>query len=883
MANDSMKKELVAHKVYSAWQFITYTEKNIDTVQYCADTINNIIGKMTMKTVRWQQDISTDFVDDVTKDGKKVKRLSVTTENSPVYEVRVAGEKIDPWFLFDKLLRDFFQYTMNAFDSMSQIINAGLLANKGKKIDSVDIQKVKDSLNVEVVEQFVNLCSLNGRKIIRDAIFDHHLDRVVIAACSPISHEKTFQDYVQPLNPYLMDMANIREQCSWVHNDKDGATKKAITLINASIEKVKKSDAVNPIYCQTPNEVAVIGGGIAGMNAALSLAKQGTKVTIIESSPSIGGHMAKIGKVFSPVKIAEECGMCLLNPILNEVVWNENIEIITNAKVIESERRAGTYNLIVEKSPRYVDTEKCIACGKCAEVCEVEVPDDWNDGLSNRKAIYRPFGQSYPEAYVVDMEHCDRCGDCKRQCSMNAIRFKVKPEKIPISVGSIIIATGHKLFDPDLRPEYGYSRYDDVITQSELGRITGVNGPTKGKLVKSNGEIPKRVVMIQCVGSRDEKPDGHLYCSKVCCSVALKNANIIKHKHPETDVVICYTDMRTPSMYEKYYKHTQANGVRFIRGRPGEVVKRNGYFIVRVEDTLKREFSEIEADMVVLSTAMEPSEGTKEIAEILNVGTTEDEFIKEAHPKIKPVTTDIQGTFVCGTAQDPKDITESIMQATAAASKVSEFNYGGIEIEPFIAEIDEEKCIVCGECVERCKFKSMSIQDDEIYIDPMSCTGCGKCLVGCKQFAITVNGNIDEKIKATIDGVLAKKEPGERMILVFLDNIGYTAADNIGVNRLSYPESIHIIRVLSVNRVRPRHIKHALENGADGIFIGEFPGDLMYDEVERKIEKVKERIREVNQNPDRITFSKVYIPYYSGLANKLNDFDKKIKELNESE
>ena len=740
----------------------------------------------------------------------------------------------------------------------------------GNISDTVDIQKVKDSLNVEVVEQFVNLCSLNGRKIIRDAIFDHHLDRVVIAACSPISHEKTFQDYVQPLNPYLMDMANIREQCSWVHNDKDRATKKAITLINASIEKVKKSDAVNPIYCQTPNEVAVIGGGIAGMNAALSLAKQGTKVTIIESSPSIGGHMAKIGKVFSPVKIAEECGMCLLNPILNEVVWNENIEIITNAKVIESERRAGTYNLIVEKSPRYVDTEKCIACGKCAEVCEVEVPDDWNDGLSNRKAIYRPFGQSYPEAYVVDMEHCDRCGDCKRQCSMNAIRFKVKPEKIPISVGSIIIATGHKLFDPDLRPEYGYSRYDDVITQSELGRITGVNGPTKGKLVKSNGEIPKRVVMIQCVGSRDEKPDGHLYCSKVCCSVALKNANIIKHKHPETDVVICYTDMRTPSMYEKYYKHTQANGVRFIRGRPGEVVKRNGNFIVRVEDTLKREFSEIEADMVVLSTAMEPSEGTKEIAEILNVGTTEDEFIKEAHPKIKPVTTDIQGTFVCGTAQDPKDITESIMQATAAASKVSEYNYGGIEIEPFIAEIDEEKCIVCGECVERCKFKSMSIQDDEIYIDPMSCTGCGKCLVGCKQFAITVNGNIDEKIKATIDGVLAKKEPGERMILVFLDNIGYTAADNIGVNRLSYPESIHIIRVLSVNRVRPRHIKHALENGADGIFIGEFPGDLMYDEVERKIEKVKERIREVNQNPDRITFSKVYIPYYSGLANKLN-------------
>ena len=287
--------------------------------------------------------------------------------------------------------------------------------------------------------------------------------------------------------------------------------------------------------------------------------------------------------------------------------------------------------------------------------------------------------------------------------------------------------------------------------------------------------------------------------------------------------------------------------------------------------------------MVVLSTAMEPSSGTREIAEILNIGTTEDGFIKESHPKIKPVATDVQGIFVCGTAQDPKDITDSIMQATAAASKVSEYNYGGVEIEPFIAEIDNEKCTLCGECIKRCKYKSMSVQNDEIYIDPMSCTGCGKCLVGCSQRAITVNGNIDEKIMATINGVLSKKQEGERMILVFLDNIGYTAADNIGVNRLSYPESIHIIKVISVNRVRPKHIRYALDNGADGVFIGEFPGDLMYDEVERKIQGVKNRIEEMGEDPERITFSKVYIPYFSGLARKLTDFDKRIAELDESE
>jgi heterodisulfide reductase subunit A len=287
--------------------------------------------------------------------------------------------------------------------------------------------------------------------------------------------------------------------------------------------------------------------------------------------------------------------------------------------------------------------------------------------------------------------------------------------------------------------------------------------------------------------------------------------------------------------------------------------------------------------MVVLSTAMEPSLGTREIAETLNIGTTEDGFIKESHPKIKPVATDVQGIFVCGTAQDPKDITDSIMQATAAASKVSEYNYGGVEIEPFIAEIDTEKCNLCGECIKRCKYKSMSIQNDEVYIDPMSCTGCGKCLVGCSQRAIKVNGNIDEKIMATIKGVLSKKQKDERMILVFLDNIGYTAADNIGVNRLSYPESIHIIKVISVNRVRPNHIRYALDNGADGIFIGEFPGDLMYDEVERKIKGVKNRIEELGEDPERIEFSKVYIPYFSGLARKLTDFDKRIAELDEAE
>ncbi|MDR1722230.1 MAG: FAD-dependent oxidoreductase, partial [Methanobrevibacter sp.] len=681
----------------------------------------------------------------------------------------------------------------------------------GNISDIIDIERLKSSIDADVVEEFENLCSINGRKIIRDGVINKELDRVVIAACSPITHLKTFQDYIQPLNPYLMDMANLREHCSWVHDKGGDPTEKAIRLISGAIGKVKQSQAVDPILCQTPESAVVVGGGISGISAALSLGKQGVKTYLIEKNPSIGGKMVKIGKVFSPVRLAEECGMCLLNPLMNDLIWNENITVMTNTKVLSAERRAGTFNILLENSPRYVDIDKCISCGKCKEVCPVEVLDSWNDNLSMRKAIYKPFSQSYPDAYTIDMENCKKCGNCVKECSMDAIYLEGEKEMIPLNVGAVVVATGHDIFDPNLRAEYGYSRYEDVITQSELGRILGVNGPTKGKLeMLSNGKVPKRIVMIQCVGSRDEKPDGHKYCSKVCCMVALKNANIIKQKYPDTDVIICYTDMRTPGMYEKYYKHGQENGIRLIRGRPGEVSKKGDNLVVHVEDTLKKEFTEIETDMVVLSTAIEPSKGTKEIAEILDLGLTEDMFIKETHPKIKPVTTDVKGAFVCGTAQGPKDITDSIVQANAASSKVAEILNDGLEIEPFIAEIDIEKCNICGKCIESCKYKAMSIKDDEIYIDPMSCSGCGKCLTVCNLNAINIHGNINEKIFATIDGLLKDKKEGEKRILVFLDNVGYTAADNIGVNRLSYPDSIHIIKVHSVNRVMPKHIIYAL-------------------------------------------------------------------------
>jgi heterodisulfide reductase subunit A len=463
---------------------------------------------------------------------------------------------------------------------------------------------------------------------------------------------------------------------------------------------------------------------------------------------------------------------------------------------------------------------------------------------------------------------------------MNAIDLDMEGEVIPMTVGSVVIATGHKTFDMDKRPEYSYGRHDDIVTQMELARIMGVNGPTKGKLLKpSNNKIPERVVMVQCVGSRDEKPGGRKYCSKVCCMVAIKHANVIKQHYPDTDVIICYTDMRTPGMYEKYFKYAQSNGVRLIRGRPGEVAEKDGIFTVRLEDTLSKEPLEIEADLVVLSTAMEPSDGTINVSGLLDVGLTEELFVKEKHSKIKPVATEVDGVYVCGTAQGPKDITDSIVQANAAAAKISELINGGVELEPFVASIDQSKCTLCKKCIDICKYKAAYIQDGILTVDPISCTGCGACIWECENNAIEIMGQTDEQIIATIDGMLKDKKPDEKRIIAFLDSVGYVSADNIGINKITVPSSVRIIKIPSMNRIMPKHILHAFKMGADGIIMGEYPYNPMYSHTKEKIAGLKGELVKNNINPDRLAFYKVYIPYFRGLANKFKEFDGEIKCL----
>lgn len=742
---------------------------------------------------------------------------------------------------------------------------------------TIDMEQLKTSIKADFVDEFENLCSINCRRHIREEIIEHDLDRVAIVACSPLTHLKTFQNYADPLNPHMVEMINLREQCSWVHTDQEKATKKAIEVTRAGIEKLKNAQALDKIIRQTEKSAAIFGGGISGITAALSLANQGIKTCIIEKNPTIGGNMVKIGKVFSPEKLAEECALCILNPIINEVINHKNIHIMTRTKLLRAGRKATHFKLILEKDTGLVHEERCIACGKCAEACPVEVPDEWNQNMTTRKAIYKTFPQAVPDVYTIDRENCIECGMCAEACKIGAIDFKLKPEVIPFQAGNIIIATGHENYDLNKRPEYGYQRFDDVISQMDLSRILGVNGPTQGELLRiSDGKVPDKVVMIQCTGSRDEKADGKRYCSKVCCMIALKHASIIR-EHYDTEVVICYTDLRTVGMYENYLRYVQDKGLKLIRGRPGEVSKKDGKLVVRVEDTLEGKPLDIETDMVVLSEAIEPSAGTMRIARKLNVGMNQDLFIKEKHAKIKPVNTDMERIFVCGTAQGPKDITDSVAQANAAAAKVSEEIKSGTEAEPPVAVIETAKCDLCGKCRNICGFKAVYQDEENMAVDPMACRGCGACAGQCPQEAIEIKGINDQELYAQIKALLSDKKEGEIRILAFLDNVGYTAADTIGYNRINYPEAIRIIRIPSINRIMPHHLMYAFNQGADGILMAEYPDECMLEAHKAKIQELTEKTAAEGIPNDRLRFYKAYAPHYRGLNKQFHRFYEDIR------
>ena len=620
---------------------------------------------------------------------------------------------------------------------------------------------------VTVSRDYIFMCSDPGQELIRQDIKEYNLNRVIVASCSPRLHEATFRRVCESagLNPYLLEMVNIREQCSWVSDDREANTQKAKDLVRAAIRRIAYHEPLElkeaPYNCNT----LVVGAGIAGIQAALEIANSGNRVYLVERQPSIGGHMIQLDKTFPTL----DCSQCILTPKMSEVGSHPNIELLAYSEVEEISGYVGNFKARIRKKARFVDESKCTGCRVCMERCPYKTESEFDLGLALRKAIYIPFPQAVPNAATIDKDLCvyvksngKKCGACLKFCEAKAIDFSQQDQVMEIEVGSIILATGFDLLDPRRIPQYGYGVYDNVLTGLEFERMVSPTGPTQGKIRLKDGREPGSVAIIHCVGSRDK--NFHEYCSRVCCMYALKDANYIKEELPDTEVYDFYMDMRCfGDGYEEFYQRLSEEGVNFIRGKVAQVTDRaisdeeRGKLIVVAEDTLLGKLIRVPVDMVILCNAIEPRDDAGEVARLFGISQKATGFFLERHPKLDPVATPVDGIFVAGCCQSPKDIPDTVAQASGAAAKViSILSVGKIRLSPIIAQVDEEKCTGCRICNSVCVFDAISYDEEKkvSVVDEALCRGCGTCVAACPFGAIKMRHFTDAQLRAQLEGVM---------------------------------------------------------------------------------------------------------------------------------
>ncbi|MFQ6088388.1 MAG: 4Fe-4S binding protein [Candidatus Methanofastidiosia archaeon] len=638
---------------------------------------------------------------------------------------------------------------------------------------TVDVKRVVEFASilphVVVAREYKYMCSDPGQALIVEDIRDKKLNRIVVASCSPLLHEHTFRNATEKggINPFLFQMVNIREQDSWVTQDRKDATEKAMKLIRAAAYRVALHKPLEKEEVSIQPDVLVVGGGIAGIHSALTLANAGKKVYLVEHEPTIGGHMAKFDKTFPTL----DCAACILTPKMTAVKSHPNITLLTYSDVVSVDGYVGNYTVQVKKRPRYIREDLCVGCLECIEACvykDARFPDEFNLGLGKRKPIYIPFPQAVPQVVVIDPETCIqfKTGKCKKTCvevcgDRNAIDFEQKEKIKEISVGTIVLATGFKVFDASRISEYGYGVYPNVYTSLEVERLINSAGPTGGEVVLKNGEKPKTVGIIHCVGSRDEKYN--LWCSRVCCMYSLKLAHLIKER-TDAETFNFYIDMRTPGKsFEEFYNRVSEEGVHMIRGKVAEVTdwattpEEEGKLVVQVEDTLLGIVRRIPLDMVILSVGLEPQADVQEVRKMFNITCSQEGFFMERHPKLAPVNTFTDGIFLAGCCQGPKDIPDTVAQAGAAAAEaLALIDSGSIELEPNTAFILEENCSGCQTCISLCPYNAISFEEEKkvSVINEALCKGCGVCVAACPSSAIKQNLFEDEEIFEEIKGVL---------------------------------------------------------------------------------------------------------------------------------
>ena len=648
-------------------------------------------------------------------------------------------------------------------------------SNISATVDVVKVAEVmKNEPGVVYSANYQYMCSENGQQLIRQAIKEHNLTGIVIGSCSPRMHEATFRKTAESagLNPYMVEIANIREHCSWIHKDMDEATEKAIVLVRTAIAKVKLNAPLQAGESPVIKRALVIGGGIAGIQSALDIADAGFEVDIVEKNATIGGRMAQLDKTFPTL----DCSACILTPKMVDCAQHEKINILSYSEVEDVKGFVGNFNVKIRRKARYVDETKCTGCKVCMDKCPSKKGlNTFNMGLNTRPAIHIPFAQAIPNVAVIDPEQCiklktGKCGICQKFCGVGAIDYEQKDTFIERQYGAIVVATGFKPIGLDNFNEYGYPENKDVITSLELERLMNAAGPTNGVLLRpSDGEHPKSITFIQCVGSRDTSGCGKPYCSKICCMYTAKHAMLIREKYPDTEVHVFYIDVRTPGKnYDEFFRRAvEQYGVDYIKGMVGKVYNENGKLMVQGSNLIDNEQVTIESDLVVLAAAIEPEPSVRKIATLLTASIDTNNFLTESHAKLRPVESPTAGVYLAGVCQGPKDIPETVSQASACASKVIGLLVKDkLKTNPCVAMPDEMMCNGCSQCANVCAYGAITYVDKEFRVgggktevrrvasvNPAVCQGCGACTVTCPSGAMDLKGFSSKQIMSEVEAI----------------------------------------------------------------------------------------------------------------------------------
>jgi heterodisulfide reductase subunit A len=659
---------------------------------------------------------------------------------------------------------------------------------------STVVENAKKMPGVAYATEFKYMCSENGQKLIQDAVKEHNLDRVVVASCSPRMHEPTFRKAVSQIgmNPYLLEMANIREHCSWVHPDKAIGTPKATDIVSMLVAKAGRDEPLQPKRVGLTKRALVIGGGIAGIRAALDIANAGNEVVLVERTGTIGGKMAMLDKTFPTL----DCSACILTPLMVDVSQNSRIKLMTYAEVKSVKGFVGNFDVEIVQKARLVNHETCTGCGTCWQKCpERKINAEFDQGMGVRTAIYIPFPQDVPNKPIVDVVNCryqkflrakaegrdtdekgkklPECRICEKLCPTKSLAWDQVPETITEKFGAIVVANGYDGFDlketegGPYYGEYGYGEYKDVITGLQLERLMNASGPTLGEVVRpSDGKHPHNVVFIACVGSRDDVV-GRPYCSRFCCMYTAKHAIMLKEHDPKVQTYVFYMDIRAAGRgYEEFVRRAQEEyGSVYLRGRVSKVYPQGDKMIVQGYDTLQGAPVEIEADLVVLAQGATSSKGAVDLMQTLGISYDQYGFINEMHPKLKPVETNTDGIFLAGCASGPKDIPDTVAGAGAAAAKaVGLLSQEFIVTEPMVASVDQTKCVACWLCEEVCPFRAPereTLRNGKVVakINESVCKGCGLCVAGCRGKCITLKGYTDQQLLSELDALMKQPAP----------------------------------------------------------------------------------------------------------------------------